>query len=904
MKERNCFVLLQIRDEKSDYNNFTGKYYHFPQKYHKQLSETKNIEFVYYEPSTGGKGQYFGYGRIVKIFKDKTKSGFYFAEIEGYKSFSKPVPFRDEIGNQREFGASYNAQNAVRKISQEVLDGVCLDGGIILNFEVDAHLVQILGEQLIASERVGILELVKNAFDAGASYCKVSIEKVPGLKPIPETLYSFNQFEGPVIIIEDDGKGMSKVDIEYGWLRPASTIKTNIKERIKKEQEIAIKSGKKNAFEKFIKVLKEEYKNRIPLGEKGVGRFACHRLGSKLLIKTKVKENDYEYILNIDWDDFENKDGIAKDISSIGISLNRQKPSRDYGTNNSGTQIIIYGGREGFALDEDEIHQINRTIIKLNTPNPNPKIKLSRFVAKFECPQIKNLDEKIDYKKYEPVFTISGIVNDKGILNYDYHFNPPYNDKIPLSPIKHENKLMDLKTIVKDDGWQQEINGKKMWRVPQCGSFYIHIDIWYRDKPWRDNLDDDFLEYLSEYGGISVFRDGINIYSAEWGAESDWLGLRQRQIKQAKRLSYYHMIGNVEIEQGENILLMDKTNREGMVGNRASKDLQSLVKAAVFFIENDYMGKRDELNKLTGGIIGDPKIIRKFSDASAKIINNIHDKYDIVKDPYELLKDIGDATERKSRLVELSKSLKNLEENLKQVQEVQEVLTEQAGFGLGIAVALHEISKTTSNFYYGILDVIKSGKFNSVKLEELKDTSRALESEIMRLSPLRALRNEEPVQFKVSKSIEYVNSVFKKRFKDFKINFSYNHEGDFKILARYGALNQILSNLIDNSCYWMDNPEIEDRMIKIKIDSKERTIIVADNGPGIADSILPYLFQPGYSLKYPPSGLGLYVCKHYMNLMQKRGDIYLARDRDKIKNLKGAQFLLDFSKVNYNEDEL
>lgn len=100
----------------------------------------------------------------------------------------------------------------------------------------------------------------------------------------------------------------------------------------------------------------------------------------------------------------------------------------------------------------------------------------------------------------------------------------------------------------------------------------------------------------------------------------------------------------------------------------------------------------------------------------------------------------------------------------------------------------------------------------------------------------------------------------------------------------------------------MDKPEITDRKIRLKIDANDRSIVVADNGEGIHDSIMPYLFQPGYSLKFPPSGLGLYVCKHYMNLMKKRGDIYLAKERDKIKGLSGAQFLLDFSKVIYKED--
>ncbi|MBK8344758.1 MAG: hypothetical protein IPL12_16605, partial [Bacteroidetes bacterium] len=80
-----------------------------------------------------------------------------------------------------------------------------LDGGILLNFQADAHLVQVLGEQLIASERVGILELVKNSFDAGATYSKVRIEKIPNLDTIPVSNYQFNEFGGPVIVIEDDG---------------------------------------------------------------------------------------------------------------------------------------------------------------------------------------------------------------------------------------------------------------------------------------------------------------------------------------------------------------------------------------------------------------------------------------------------------------------------------------------------------------------------------------------------------------------------------------------------------------------------------------------------------------------------------------------------------------------------
>ena len=53
------------------------------------------------------------------------------------------------------------------------------------------------------------------------------------------------------------------------------------------------------------------------MGEKGVGRFASHRLGKNLIIKTKIEENNYEYVLKIDWDDFNFTSGLYLDLSEI-----------------------------------------------------------------------------------------------------------------------------------------------------------------------------------------------------------------------------------------------------------------------------------------------------------------------------------------------------------------------------------------------------------------------------------------------------------------------------------------------------------------------------------------------------------------------------------------------------------
>ena len=236
--DMNTLVLTQYRNG-DKYNDFIGKYYHFPvnsNKSYLSMFDKLPVEFIYYEPSKHGRGEFYGYGRITTPpFVDKNDEDYYFAEISDYKPFNSPVSYKNEKGEvieQKYNPNTYNYNNAVRRISKDFLDAVCLDGHILLNFESDAHLVNILGEQLIGSEKVGILELVKNSIDAGASYCRIRFEKLPQLSDVNQNQYIFKSLPGPIILIEDDGIGMNRETIENGWLRPASTLKTNVKIKI------------------------------------------------------------------------------------------------------------------------------------------------------------------------------------------------------------------------------------------------------------------------------------------------------------------------------------------------------------------------------------------------------------------------------------------------------------------------------------------------------------------------------------------------------------------------------------------------------------------------------------------------------------------------------------------------
>ncbi|MCX6735794.1 MAG: sensor histidine kinase [Candidatus Parcubacteria bacterium] len=889
-----CLVLTQSREE-SGYNDFIGRFYHFPEKYLGQFKELP-AEFVYYEPTKSGDGVYFGYGRIEnQPTADKREDGHYFVEISDYKPFAKPVPFKNETGIIREADSPhYNAQNAVRKLPTLTLDEICLDGKVRLNFKADAHLIKVLGEQLIASEKVGILELIKNAYDAGASYCRVRIENIPGMLPAPESECLFPELSGPVIIIDDDGYGMTRSVIEDGWLRPASTIKTTVKETMRKEREKAAASGRLGSYDKLIDEIKKERGGRIPLGEKGVGRFASHRLGKRLLLTTKTRDLDYEYVLDIDWDQFDSDDGAVKNLDAVGINLYRQKPSRNYGKKGSGTQLVIHGGRKGFSWEPETVGDLQRSISSLNSPQvvQKPDMELP-FKAFLECPQIGYTKNDAETLTFPPIFSFDGQIDENGILKYTLKFTPPKS--VPMSPETTEDKNFDLRKA-KPEHWKKT-ETEEGFRKPESGPFRLHVDAWYRTGPWIVGPEvDSFTKRLDDFGGVSIFRDGINVFPAEWGAETDWLDLSTRHIKRGRHLSYYNIIGNLEINQENNINLIDKTDREGLIKNKAYNDLVLLTRAAILnILEISFEGKRDQYSKLIGEVVRDPAALKNYAKQGSSLISSIKEKYPFEQDPYDILDSVGKPAERGENLVNLSTSLKNLQKSLDLMKESQEMLTEQAGYGLAVAVSVHEIAKIAANFYTGVSQLLKSDRQDADKLRNLKDASASLQSELKRLSPLRAVRTEARTEFPITKPINFAVEVFRSRFEKMGVEVKVNTKEQFSVYGRYGAFAQVFSNLFDNSCYWLESMPRKNRKIEVLIDAKHRTITVADSGPGIAEVILPYIFEQGYSLKIPPSGLGLYICKHYMHSM--RGDIYLTLDRERINELSGAQFTLDLGKV-------
>ncbi|MBF1119111.1 MAG: ATP-binding protein, partial [Solobacterium sp.] len=182
-------------------------------------------------------------------------------------------------------------------------------------FEPTGRLIMSIGKDLIKDLPAAVVELIKNSYDADASYVKITYQK------------NENELK---VIVEDDGHGMSQDTVLNAWMVPSTDYK------LKK---------------------KKSPKGRVYQGRKGIGRYAVSLLGNKLeliTIKDGLKTTAY-----FDWDEF-NSD---KKLSEIPINITTCET-----TNSSGTKLVItneYDNTLADEISEIESQKVEKELSKL-----------------------------------------------------------------------------------------------------------------------------------------------------------------------------------------------------------------------------------------------------------------------------------------------------------------------------------------------------------------------------------------------------------------------------------------------------------------------------------------------------------------------------------------------------------
>ena len=205
-----------------------------------------------------------------------------------------------------------------------------------LVFKPRARLIKTIGEELISDDKVAIIELVKNSYDAYSSLYNgdpiVDIVFQGNVETCIDTSGSRKYIiskKGASIIIYDEGVGMDFNTIEHAWMEPATNFK-----KLKENQDPQKKYS----------------------GEKGIGRFASAKLASKLELVTR-REGEDEIVVFFDWNMFSNEEDYLDDVK-----INWQiRPAQEIKTH--GTILKLYDLNEELTSGKNYyiqfLHKIN-----------------------------------------------------------------------------------------------------------------------------------------------------------------------------------------------------------------------------------------------------------------------------------------------------------------------------------------------------------------------------------------------------------------------------------------------------------------------------------------------------------------------------------------------------------------
>jgi|GEM_PF-708815 len=750
-------------------------------------------------------------------------------------------------------------------------------------FRPRARLVSVLGEQLIRDATVGLLELVKNGYDADADNVTVKLlnlslsdqEKATILKthriPKSEERAFLEDYicKRTTIIVEDDGFGMDLDIVLNKWLEPA----TGHKEAAKESQQ-------------------RTPKGRLPLGEKGVGRFAAHKLGHHLTLISRALDeqgvlSSDEVVIIIDWDKFDDPNAYLGDIA---VNYEVRKP--EHFINNHGTFMEIRGARTLWV--EADVSRISRALRRLMSPFRTPQ----SFTVKLECPEYpkyEDLDPSELLKTAHARMTV--LVDENGVAEYEYSF-----ELKPDPPRQVASQSVDLRQKIKS--WQP------VGRKSACGAFAVLLYIWDR-SPTSLKRSETSLNDLNQIYGVSVFRDGIRVMP--YGElDDDWLDIDQaRYMRTSEAFSRKNVVGVVEINQISNKKLRDKSNREGFIENEAFIDLRNLMQAVMNIAFNEFAEDRKKIRETEETSRREMIPAVAQLEASVKTVTYALDKARKMAQDFVTQGKVAPEV-AEQMLVTFNQTSQTLEtavietrqataDTLATFDEEREMLLALAGLGLAAERFTHEFARMTREATELLLKVkgkvITQDWAEAFRLiDTLQATLGALKDLVVALGPMFYVRRKtQEKTLDVTTIVGHALLLNEGDIRYNKIKKEVDEQEKLYIVMREGALTQVFNNLIDNACYWLSRKSQEDdRRLKITILGKERAVIVADNGPGVPPNSRRRIFDIFFSNKVDGRGLGLYISRE--TLAEAGATIELMESGDHPATFRvGAAFKIQFS---------
>ena len=653
------------------------------------------------------------------------------------------------------------------------------------------------GEELVTSDSVAVLELVKNAYDAYALSVDIRFDK--------------DENRNPRIVIKDDGHGMTKDVIINAWATIATPYKKN------------------NPTVK--RIIDGVEHTRVVSGNKGLGRFSAARLGRTMTMITKTEDGPAMEAY-FDWSLFNE----IERIDDCQMELKTLDNVKD-----TGTTIIIQDLNEKWDNSEKISDLMN---------------ELSRLITPFE--EINDFDIKVTAlddtegisvkpKNFidKPVYKIVGSVDVNGSIAYKYYFDDGKHKR------EHDDAIGWKIENYKDNADLLD-SGKQLLKYT-AGPFSFELRAWDMDSESIQTVSErfsigkrDIRASIKLYKGISVYRDNVLVLPKS-EAGRDWLGLDSKRISQiGRRLSTNQIVGIVQISNEHNPEIKDTTDREKLADNFQYKQFVEVMLEVVDALQRERNTDKDEGKKgETLSEILSPlssvELVESVENA-ARNGANANEIVEYIKDYHE--KNELQLQELNERLIYYAQTASLGSVAIVIMHEILTGMTTIKRFLDRIGKALPEDKKTLSYYdsalasHKRILEVTNS--FAPLYKRDLRK----------RVSPVN-LRNAVNQSFnlisakKISEGVAFKNEI----------------EGNIEAMIPISELQTVFINLFDNSCFWMQENETSRELLVIVEECKDGMcrISVNDNGKGIGQKYSERIFVPGVTSKPKGIGMGLVI---------------------------------------------
>ena len=381
----------------------------------------------------------------------------------------------------------------------------------VVTFQADSALLRELGERLVGQPHIALAELIKNAYDADATLCTISIDN-------------------DEIVVTDNGHGMTSDDFFKNWM----TIGTRNKQDRVHSQNL----------------------KRDVTGSKGVGRLSAQFLAHTLEMVTVSRENSTEQLRAfVDWN-------AAIDAGTLmnAKAFYKREARKTYfpGTKNHGTSIVMKTLKQEW--NRDAVRDLGRQLWMIQSPIQRygnlaaRKTEKNDFRITLSSPfkEVSDaFDRQMNAALENNIATISGELKREGTeasahIEVEFRTGERYSENFEIDPLIEHAKWhikvfnlsgrqsggIDVATVRK---YFEKFGGVQVYdanfRLPYYGieQDWLGIEYDHSHRKNRSNLLPERLQVRRALNDLPTQGRIFGVVSVDTGREARKVGKKQKR---------------------------------------------------------------------------------------------------------------------------------------------------------------------------------------------------------------------------------------------------------------------------------------------------------------------------------------------------------------------------------------